>query len=43
LLVAPTGSERQLQLSERFIEPDLTLQTEIFADEPPQAQQRSMA
>ncbi|MCP3463094.1 restriction endonuclease [Bradyrhizobium sp. CCGUVB23] len=34
LLRAPTGDKRQLQLSDRFIEPDLTLQTEIFAEEP---------
>jgi hypothetical protein len=42
LLRGPTGGKRQLQLSERFIEPDLTLQTEVFADEPPQAQQQSV-
>ncbi len=41
LLSAPTGGKRQLQLSDRFIEPDLTLQTEIFADETAPPQQHS--
>jgi hypothetical protein len=40
LLSAPPGGKRQLQLYDRFIEPDLTLQTEVFADET-QPQQQS--
>ena len=39
LLSGPTGGKRQLQLSDRFVQPDLTLQADIFADEPPPVQQ----
>jgi hypothetical protein len=39
LVSAPTTGKKQLQLPERFVEPDLTQQTEVFADEPPPQQQ----
>jgi hypothetical protein len=39
LLSGPTGGKRQLQLSDRFVQPDLTLQADIFADEPSPVQQ----
>jgi hypothetical protein len=42
LLSAPKSGKKQLQLSERFIEPDLTLQAEVFSDEPPPEQQESV-
>jgi hypothetical protein len=40
LLSAPTSDKKQLQLSERFVEPDLTLKAEVFADEPPPAREK---
>jgi NACHT domain len=43
LLNSPTGGKRQFQLSERFIEPDLTLQTEVVADEMQSAPQQPTA
>lgn len=42
LLSAPKSGKRHLLLSERFIEPDLTLQAEVFADEPPPERQQSV-
>jgi hypothetical protein len=41
LLNAPTSGKKQLQLSERFVEPDLTQQADVFADEPLPAQLRA--
>ena len=45
LVSSPIGGKRQFQLSERFIEPDLALQTEVIADEmlsaPPQPAARN--
>jgi hypothetical protein len=43
LLSGPTGGKRQLQLSDRFIQPDLTQQADIFADEASPVQQPAKA
>jgi NACHT domain len=41
LLNAPPSGKKRLRLSERFVEPDLTREAEVFADEPQAVQQQA--